>query len=237
MASRGTVEGLGIDHGCCDGHHWWFRLPGVFLVALAALLVACGAPEYTYVTNSKDRTYLRVPVSWQEIDQRALDAALGIDPTVSSEEQGVWMRGFDADPAPSPSHLFGPNAAAPAAFVTVQQIPEPMRGEISFDRLRDLFYPASPSSRQLVAAFGEYSEFTLISDEVLTPGNGVRGVHTVFRYRRGDDPAQIVNQVAYINDDASTVYAFFVRCSSECYEQRKKEIEAVVSSYTVRGNR
>jgi hypothetical protein len=33
------------------------------LLAATALLTACGGPAYTYVTNSDDRTYLRVPNS------------------------------------------------------------------------------------------------------------------------------------------------------------------------------
>ena len=74
----------------------------------------------------------------------------------------------------------------------------------------------------------------LVSDEVLTPGKGLRGVHSVFRYRVGDDPMQMMDQTAYLNDDASKLYMFFVRCSTECYEQRQKEIGTVVSSFTVR---
>ena len=78
------------------------------------------------------------------------------------------------------------------------------------------------------------SDLTLVADEVLTPGDGLRGVHSVFRYRVGDGPMQMMDQTAYLNDDASKLYMFFVRCSTECYEQRQKEIGNVVSSFTVR---
>ena len=78
------------------------------------------------------------------------------------------------------------------------------------------------------------SDLALVADEVLTPGNGLRGVHSVFRYRVGDGPMQMMDQTAYLNDDASKLYMFFVRCSTECYEQRQKEIGNVVSSFTVR---
>jgi hypothetical protein len=50
----------------------------------------------------------------------------------------------------------------------------------------------------------------------------------------GDGPPQMIDQTAYLNDDASKLYMFFVRCSTECYEQRQKEIGNVVSSFTVR---
>jgi hypothetical protein len=210
----------------------------LLLLSVAALmaLVGCGAPEYTYVTNSTDRTYLKVPTTWRPIDEKAMDDAIGFDPTLSEEERGLWFEGYDADVAPSQVHLFGPSAAVPAAFVGVQQVPEAARGQFSLDRLRDLFYPVSPSAQEAASLdpTGGVSDFVLVSDEVLTPGNGLRGVHSVFRYRVGDGPMQMMDQTAYLNDDASKLYMFFVRCSTECYEQRQKEIGTVVSSFTVR---
>lgn len=48
------------------------RRPGsvlvvALLVALASLLAACGTPEFTFVTNSKDRVYFKVPHKWREV--------------------------------------------------------------------------------------------------------------------------------------------------------------------------
>ena len=212
---------------------------GLLLLSAAvvvALLTGCGAPEYTYVANSADRTYVKLPASWHPIDKRALDDAIGLDPTLSDEERGLWLEAYDADTTPDPLHLFGPNAAAPAAFVSVQQIPESARGQFSLDKLRDLFYPVSPSAREAAEMdpTSGLTDFALMQDEVLTPGNGLRGVHSVFRYRMGDGPLLMIDQTAYLNDDASKLYMFFVRCSTECYQQRQQEIGNVVSSFTVR---
>ena len=204
--------------------------------AVVAALAGCGAPEYTYVANSADRTYVKLPRSWQPIDKKALDDAIGLDPSLSDEERGLWLEAYDADSSPSPLHLFGPSAPAPAAFVSVQQVPESVRGQFSLDKLRDLFYPVSPRAREAAELdpTSGLTDFALVSDEVLTPGKGLRGVHSVFRYRMGDGPPQMIDQTAYLNDDASKLYMFFVRCSTECYEQRQKEIGNVVSSFTVR---
>ena len=95
----------------------------------------------------------------------------------------------------------------------------------------------SPSARQEAAELdptSPFSEFALVADEVLTPGDGLRGVHSVYRYRVGGGPMQMIDQTAYLNDDASKLYMFYVRCSTECYEQRQQEIGNVVSSFTVR---
>lgn len=206
--------------------------------ALVALVTGCGAPQYNYVTNSADRTYVKLPSSWAPIDKKALDDAIGLDPTLTDEQRGLWLQGYDADTAPSPLHLFGPTAAAPAAFVSVQQVPESARGQFSLDKLRDLFYPVSPSAREAAQMdpTSGLADFALVTDEVLTPGKGLRGVHSVFRYRMGDGPLQMIDQTAYLNDDASKLYMFFVRCSTECYQQRQQEIGNVVSSFTVREN-
>jgi hypothetical protein len=206
------------------------------LATVVALVTGCGAPEYTYVTNSADRTYVKLPAAWRPIDKKALDDAIGLDPTLSDEQRGLWLEGYDADTTPDPLHLFGPSAPAPAAFVSVQQIPESARGQFSLDKLRDLFYPVSASAREAAELdpTSGLKDFALITDEVLTPGDGLRGVHSVFRYRMGDGPLQMIDQTAYLNDDASKLYMFFVRCSTECYEQRQQEIGNVVSSFTVR---
>jgi hypothetical protein len=208
------------------------------LLAVTALLAACGGPAYTYVTNSEDRTYLRIPNTWQPIDQRELGEAIGLDPTVDANQQGFWLAGYDADAAPSTDHLLGPHSAAPAMFIGVQDVPPTLRGQVSLDVLRDFFRPVSDMGRQRASAnpFSPYSGFVLISDEVLTPGDGLRGVHSVYQYRIQGGPAQVFDQTLYVNDDASKLFMLYVRCSSQCYEARQQEITSVVSSFTVREN-
>ena len=209
----------------------WLALTVTLLVA-----TGCGAPEYTYVTNSEDRTYLRIPSSWQPIDKNDLQGAIGMDPSADPEESGFWLAGYDADATPSATHLLGQHAQAPAAFVGVQDIPVSMQGQISLDLMRDVFWPVSAAGRQLHAQnpASPYTSFGMISDDVLIPGDGLRGVRSVFRYRILGGPTQVFDQTVYTNDDASKLYIFYVRCSSKCYERRQREINGVVSSFTVR---
>lgn len=61
------------------------------LACVAVVLVVlsgCGTPEYTYVTNSEDHTYLRIPYSWRPIDERALGEAVGLDPNAKRAQSG-----------------------------------------------------------------------------------------------------------------------------------------------------
>lgn len=221
-----------------DRRRPWRRRASIWggVLAAIALLSGCAGPQYTYVTNSADHTYLKVPNTWRPIDQKAIDDALGLDTSVKDSQRGLWLEGYDADASPSPDHLFGAQATAPATLVGVQAVPASARGSYSLDKLRDLFYPVSPAGQQQAAAdpTSAVGDISVVSDEVLTPGNGVRGVHTVFRYRVANGPMQVMDQTLYLNDDASKLYLFFVRCSTECYQQRQKEITSVVSSFTVR---
>jgi hypothetical protein len=206
--------------------------------AVLALAAGCGAPQFTYVTNSNDKTYVKLPVSWQQIDRKAMDDAIGLDPATTDEERGLWFEAYDADSAPSPQHVFGSDSPQPAVFVGVQQVPETAREQYAsggLDGLRDLFYPVSDTARLGEVASGSagLTDFTLIKDEELNP-KGLHGVHSVFSYRMGGSPLQTIDQTAYLNEDASKLYMFFVRCSAQCYEQRQQEIGTVVSSFTVR---
>ena len=109
-----------------------------------AVLAGCGAPEYTYVTNSEDRTYLRIPHSWQPDRRAGARRGHRARPDRRRQQQdGFWLEGYDADATPSADHLLGQHSAAPAVFIGVRDVPEPARGQISLDLLRDLFRPVS----------------------------------------------------------------------------------------------
>jgi hypothetical protein len=210
--------------------------PWLALVASLLVLAGCGAPEFTYVTNSDDRTYLRVPSSWKPLDTKSILEGIGVDAGDDPERAGFWLEGYDAAAAPDVAHLLGTHSEAPAVFVGVRTVPPALQGQISLDVMRDLWRPVSPGARQQAeqSQMSPFTGFQLVSDEVLTPGDGLRGVHSVYRYRILDGPPQVFDQIVYTNDDASKIYMFYLRCSAECYEQRQQEINGVVSSFTVR---
>lgn len=203
------------------------------IVVAVVALAACGGPGSTYVTNSGDRTYLKVPNSWRQIDPQQFTAVLGSPPAKSSAE-GTWIVGYDADAQPALDHMFEPTITQPMVLVSVDAVPEKSRGQVSLDVVRDFRYPVSESARGRLGMASGLSEFQLLADEVLTPGHGVRGVHSVFSYRVSGGPPQIFDQLGYINDDASKLYLAIARCSADCFQQRQQEIEDVVNSFTVR---
>lgn len=212
---------------------WRARCAAGLGAGLTALqLAGCAGPSWTYVTNSADKTYLKVPTTWHQVDPAALRGKLGID---STNQAGMWTTAYDASATPSVDHLFGNTTDAPIAFVFVRSLPESARGQYSLDRLRDLINPVSPSAQQQAATTPSGDgTVTTISDEVLSPGKGVHGVHVIYGKQSASGTPQVYDQIGYVNDDASMLYLFVAQCSLQCFQQRQSEITNVVSSFTVR---
>jgi hypothetical protein len=210
--------------------------------ALVALLMgcavtvptaACGAPQYTYVKNSSDRTYFKVPSSWRAIDEKALEQ-LSSGGSTASEKSDTWAVAYDAADVPSPAHLVDKDTSEPIVYASVQHVPEAARGQVSLDTLRDLLLPVTPAARDGAAAgSATFTDFNLVEETVLTSQPGLRGVHEVFQYRVQKGPLQTFDKTAYANNDASKVYVMLLRCSSECYKARRAELESVTASFTV----
>ncbi len=205
----------------------------IFECAALGAVAGCSAPEYTYVQNTTHRTYFKVPASWRVIDENALKQIMNKD-SASSGKDSTWAVAYDAADAPSPAHLVDSDTSQPIVYASVQPVPTTARGQISLDSLRDLLLPVTSSAREGATTSSEtFSDFTLVADEVLNPEPGIRGVHEVFQYRLSKGPLQTFNQTAYVNNDASKVYVMLVRCSSECYQARRAELEGVAASFTV----
>ena len=64
--SRGRLERGLMSRG---------RSIGLGMVLLALLVTGCAAPQFTYVTNSSQHTYFKVPDGWSQIKSSALSAA------------------------------------------------------------------------------------------------------------------------------------------------------------------
>ena len=209
------------------------RIAALCAGVLTTVLLSGCSTSWTYVKNSADRTYLKVPTTWHQVSTTELAAKLNI-PT--GQGTGVWFTAYDADNRPSVDHVFGAGTAAPVVFVFVRDVPESDRGQISLDTLRDMLNPVSAPARQQMAMLsGGTSPITPISDTVLTPGHGLHGVHVVYgKDSSNGAPPQIYDQTGYLNDDASMIYLSMVQCSLSCYQQRQKEIAGVVSSFTVK---
>jgi len=195
----------------------------------------CASPDHTYVANSANKTYFKVPASWHEIDEKDLKqtvAGASASPTPGSDSE--WVTAYDASKAPSPAHLVGSDTPDPIVYVSVQPLPTEAGGQVTLDNLRDLTLPVTSVAREAAGTSSTtFTDFKLISDSELTPKSGLRGVHEVFQYRIEGGPLQTFDETAYTNKEGSKVYLMLLRCSSTCYQARQAELESVTASFTI----
>jgi hypothetical protein len=221
------------------------------LVALVVVLAGCGEPAYTYVKNSGEHTYFKVPHSWHQLDRSDLIdpfSRADADSALSAvEKKLVWTVAYDADAEPDGIHIIIAGSDEPFVYSSVRPLTADQQGLFSLDTLRNLIVPVTAMTQKptdtayLAAAQAGFNveSFELLRSDLLTPGAGVRGVRVVYNYRFPDllgRPGLLntFDQTAYVNDDASRLYILLIRCSARCYSKRGAELDAIATSFTVR---
>jgi hypothetical protein len=211
-------------------------LAGLWLVLIAIMVSACGAPQFTYVSNSDQHAYFKVPGGWHKVSDSALAAALR-GGSGSGTPSGVWSVGYDGSAAPSASHVFGSVVPQPFAFALVEPLNSTASASMSYNQLRDIFLPVTSATRQNAAKSGfPLTGFHLLRNSVLTPGQGVHGVRVTFDYTFPDGSTDTFDQVAFTNSDNTEIYLLVLHCLASCYQRDHGEIDTVMNSFTVRSN-
>jgi hypothetical protein len=211
---------------------------GATATAVAVILTACAAPEFTYVKNSDEKTYFKVPHEWHEIGTDDLDDVLGgttPDSAGAERRQQLWWSvAFDASADPAPDHLVSNGRTdQPVLYARVARLTETQQNAVSLDMLRNVFLPVTDDAREAAATSLSLTGFELLRDEVLTPADGLHGVREVYDYELGG-VMHTFDQTALVNNDGSKLYLLIIRCSTRCYRDRAGELDTVAESFTVR---
>jgi hypothetical protein len=206
------------------------RIVGLWMVLLSLAVAGCAAPQYTYVTNSSQHTYFKVPSGWREISATALDKAVN-----SSPQSGVWTVGYDGSTAPEAEHVLGSDNQQPFAYSVVAAVNSATTNALSYNDLRDFFLPVTATARASAAKSGfPLTNFHLLSDSMLELPQGVHGVRDIYDYSYPDGSVNTFDQVALTNADDTEVYLLLVHCLASCYSKHQSEIDTVMKSFTVR---
>jgi hypothetical protein len=193
-----------------------------------AVLTACGAPQYTYVSDSAAKAYFKVPYGWHEISQSALAQALDTSGT------GVWVSAFGADPGESSGDVFSFDLDQPFVLAEVGTLNSTASDALSYNGLEDVFLPVTSQARSADSGKLPVTDFQLLHQATLTPGShGVHGVRVTYDYTYEDGTADTFDQVALTNADQTQVYLLVVHCTTSCYSHNQKAIDDILSSFTV----
>lgn len=204
-------------------------LVGGWVILLGVIITGCAAPQYTYVANSGENTYFKVPSGWRQISAVALK-------TAGSSAEGGWAVAYEAGDKPTASDFLSFEATQPFVFAEVATLNSTTSSEMSYDMLRDSVLPVTSTARQSTAAQTGYplTGFTQLRDQVLTPGQGVHGVRETYDYTYSGGITDTFDEIALTNADQTVVYLLVLHCTTSCYSHDQTEINDVMSSFTVR---
>jgi hypothetical protein len=123
----------------------------------------------------------------------------------------------------------------PVVYASVQNMKLSLRGELSFDVMRDLIFPVTPSARQEAAAAGEkLLGFTSIGYTLITNKYDMRGINEVFEYNVEGQP-NAFDLTVLTNAGTTKLYLLLIQCYQACFAAHESQILAVANSFTVRG--
>jgi hypothetical protein len=231
---------------------------GVMVLTLSG----CGEPEFLYAQNSDQHVYFKVPSSWHEIHGiDPLDQLDPVDPGSGAarvrEQRRLWSIAYDnrTDEVASHFTLFD-NEGEPVVYAKVWQLTEEESNKASLDFLRDFVLPVSEtgvtamiereqqiaqavqsgqiSEQQAMQYSTGLSDYELLADQVLDTGEGIKGVRSIFNYRFAGGPLYTIDQTAYLSTDLQEVYVLVISSSAKQYIDRRPELDAIASSFTVR---
>jgi hypothetical protein len=206
------------------------------LVSLGVLVAGCGASTFTYVKNSKENLFFKVPAGWHKLDRTQVDAVTtAAGEALASSATVTWAAAFDGSKNPSATHIFTSTTADPVILAEVLDMTNAGQQKLSFNAMRDLFLPVTDTARAGLSSDSPLSHFKSLDDEVLTRAHGLRGVRTVYAYSLNGGPLQAFDQTVLTNSDSTKLYLLFVRCSADCYLSQQSQIRSVVNSFTVGG--
>lgn len=195
-------------------------LPAGVSAVVASLVAAC-APTSTYLTNSSQGTYLKIPHSWRAYSQASLKHDGILTNTLP------YLVAFDSAPMPDPKHLLHPTTY-PWGLAEVEDISSSDQLTFSFDSLLNTVIPVD----QISSTSGG-SVTPLSPPRVITRGD-LRGVEADLQVKLTGLGPLAYEQVSLVNSVTTKAWVLFVGCSPQCFAKNHSAVNRVVNSWIVR---
>lgn len=202
----------------------------VAVVATLAL-AACGSSKYQYVKNTSQRSFVKIPSTWELYDedqilQNSDDSAEAKD----SFKQLSWSVGFDASPKPSVSHVLSEPRHL-TGIVQVRTLTESQRDTFSQASLRSLLLPFDPLS----AEAAETGDVEVLGTRAVDK-DGLHGNEFLLNLKTQDGGTIKWRQIALVDGRVSKAHVLAITCDTDCYEANEGVIEKVIASWKVEDN-
>jgi hypothetical protein len=201
------------------------------LIIVGLTAAGCLSPDYTYVADSSDNAYFKVPPSWHEVSPSSLQQVQG----QSSQGTYLWSRAYDDTASPSVKDVFS-SSSKPVAYASVLGLSSSQASDVSFNSMRDLLLPVTPTARNAAsAAHIALTGFQLLSDQMITDSHHDRGIREIFDYNLGITP-ETFDLTVMTNSDTTKLFFLLVHCQTASFAADYPQIKKVVGSFTVGGS-
>ena len=208
--------------------HLW---RAVLLIIVGLTVAGCLSPDYTYVADSSDKAFFKVPPSWHEVSPSSLQQVEG----QSSQGTYLWSRAYDDSASPSVRDVFS-SSLKPVAYASVLGLSASQASDVSFNSMRDLLLPVTATARNAAsAAHVAFSGFALLSDQMITDSHHDRGIREIFNYNLGMTP-ETFDLTVMTNSDTTKLFFLLVHCQTASFAANYPQIEKVVGSFKVGGS-
>jgi len=129
------------------------------------------------------------------------------------------------------------NSRLPTVYASVQMLDSARRGQLSFDLMRNIFFPVTADVRKAETAAGlRLPGFALVHSSLITEPGGVRGINELFQYDLGGGLPDVFDQTVLTNSSTTKLYVLVVQCYADCFASNSAQIAQVVRSFIVRGS-
>ena len=204
---------------------------GVGLVALAALLGACGTDKWTYVDNGAENTYIRVPHEWKvfKIDKEG-DRPSAFPDSVES----VWHVAFDASDKPSLDNTVALDALPPASVdkpvgqLQIFQVTGSFNQELSLTTARSSALGIDP-----LGVPDEVKDLVEIVNYSPIAHDGLQGSRVIYNLHNEGEPWQTVDATTLFDQSRNRFYVLRIGCTSECFNDNQQAINEIATSWKV----
>jgi hypothetical protein len=200
---------------------------------LGAALTSCAAPRFTYITDSGNSTYFKVPFGWQQVTPADLCTELEAATNTSTCPTN-WSTAYEAEHQPSASGFLAGDLNRPFVYSEVTPYTSTST-PLTTETLEDFFLPVTTQAQEEEAEDGfPLTDFKSLRDDTLTLSQGYHGIRETFDYTYPGGVADTFDEVVLTNTAATTIYLLVLHCTTSCYDQYRTAISDVMSSFTVR---
>jgi hypothetical protein len=208
------------------------RVLGAVSGAAAVLaLGSCGENKFSYVDNSAENTYIRVPNEWKVFTVEGG----GVRPEAFPDSvESVWHIAFDASQKPSLDNTAAIDALPPSSVdepvgqLQIFDVTGSFNQELSLTTARSTALGIDP-----LGVPDEIKDLVEIVSYTPLSQDGMQGSRVVYNLHNEGEPWQTVDATTLFDQSRNRFYVLRIGCTSECFRDNQDDISEIATSWKV----